>query len=621
MTLDIAQAPPVSQNPAGGGPPGAGPPTPADAALVFAAMLAQQKPPNAGQTAGAGPKTADDLRDDKTRSDQNDKKGDKDAPDDPALSGLSPVSVQTLPTEAIPLAVSLVPLGLPVPIALAPIAAAASSAKTSEAMDTSLSGAPAPPGGTALPTGGELLPQTVQTSASTAEHAPALFSLPGVVPPPAPAFPAGSVASAPAFPAGGAASGQPVSAPAGVAAARVQSAPLEGEGAAQGRSLVPSASAAAVGLLGSPATAQAVRPAVASALPASASAPEAAFPAGASAAANAAPASGAALASSPATKIALQGYAQFGQIPLQNTGRPANNTGKAGSALAPQSAAAMGKNAFLQNSLPQTPPSPAPAEADAWAGQEWTRAAKTEADNSGDKPGAPGDEVSGTVPMPMTPGASETKTATVSVPPMLPQERAALMQQAADSVQALHAQVLGHGRGQMTLQLHPQDWGKLQVSVLMTPDTTGSGGTRVTAHLVADSAAVKQALETNGSDLRRTLREAGLHLENMTVTVRPPAASSEAQSMGGGFSGDPRQSASQDAQAWPAPGSRGENAAGMAAGNGGTAFSGGGANTGAQNRERIPTTLPGIGMADDYEEQAPQAISASGTASRLDTRA
>lgn len=588
MTLDIAQSSPVSVNPAGGGPTGAGPPTPANDAHAFAAMLAQQKPPNAGQTAGAGPKTADTMRDDKTRSDQNDKKGDKDAPDDPALSGLSPVSVQTLPTEAIPLAVSLVPPGLPVPIAPSPIATAANSFNTSEAMDTSLSGAPAPPGGTTLPTGGELLPQTLHTPASPEGHAPALFSLPGDTPTPAAASPAGSASPAAASP----------------ALAGVASAPI-----------------APVGLPGSPAPTLSETSASAKALPASISGAATAAPTGAPQSANGAPASGADPASSPATKIALQGYAQFGQTDLQNAARPANNTGKGSGAPAVQAAEAAGNNASLFSSLPQAMLSPTPAEAGVRAEQDWARAVETEAGDAEDKPGTAGDGVSGTVLMPTTAGTGETKTATAPASPMLPQERMALMQQASDGMQALHTQVVGHGQGQMTLQLHPQDWGKLQVSVTMTPDATGSGGTRVIAHLVADSAAVKQALETGGSDLRRTLREAGLHLETMTVTVRPPAASSDAQSMGGSFSGNAGQNASQDAQSWPAPGSRGDNAPGAAAGGGGTLFGGGGANTGTQNPQQRQTALRASAPADDYNEHDPPAVPISRAAGRLDTRA
>ena len=547
-------------------------------------MLAQHKPPGAGHAGGAGPKTADHARDDKARSDQHDKGGDKDAPTDPAAT-LSPVSVQALPAEAISAAAFAVLPGPPIPTApAAPNAAAASADNTSEAMDTSLSGATAPLSGAALPTGGELLPQTMQKSASAEERAPASFSLPVALPTPAPASPAGIPLPA-----------SPGSASLGLPGAAGQAALPGAGGAAPGQAQVSAAQKAAVGLAGA-------SPAAGSDMSGTASVPGANEPGP---------------AMPPATKLALHQYEQFNQTGLQNTGRPANNTSKEGGAPAVQTGSAAGKDAALFSSFPSLTLSPSPAEAGVRAGQEWAQGVKAEADGARDKPGAPGDGVSGSLLMPGTPGTGEAKTAAAPAAPMLPQERAALMQQASDSMQTLHAQVLGHGRGQMTLQLHPQDWGKLQVSVTMTPDTTGNGGTRVTAHLVADSASVKQALETGGLDLRRALREAGLHLDQMTVTVRPPAASSESQSMGGSFSGDPRRNASQDAQSWAAPGGLGNNTAG----GGQPTFGGGGANTGTQNPEQRRTAFTASGLSDDHEEHARQAVPIRGMAGWLDTRA
>ena len=78
----------------------------------------------------------------------------------------------------------------------------------------------------------------------------------------------------------------------------------------------------------------------------------------------------------------------------------------------------------------------------------------------------------------------------------------------------------------MTLQLHPKDWGQLNVRVTMTP-TTGADGkvsTQVIAHVIAEHPAVKAALETGQTELRHALREAGLHLDRLTVTVQAPAA-------------------------------------------------------------------------------------------------
>ena len=86
----------------------------------------------------------------------------------------------------------------------------------------------------------------------------------------------------------------------------------------------------------------------------------------------------------------------------------------------------------------------------------------------------------------------------------------------------------------MTLQLHPKDWGQLNVRVTMTP-TTGADGkvsTQVIAHVIAEHPAVKAALETGQTELRHALREAGLHLDRLTVTVQAPAAGSETSAGG-----------------------------------------------------------------------------------------
>lgn len=588
MTLDIASSPPVSQNTAGDGPSGAGPPTPASGDHAFAAMLAHHKPLPADHSPGTGWKTPNETRDGKTRRDQNNKRGEKDAASEQTLSQSSPVPVQTPAAPAIILPSLMVPPGPPVLIAPAPNASAADFSKTSEAMDTSLAGATALSGGNAPISGGELLPQTLPTAASGDGDAVVPPVSSHVLSPPASATTAGISMSASTAAASAALLGTP-----GPEALPGTGIPAPSK--AQGQ-------ASPAALQGSPAVLLA--------------------PSSGTAASAAAAAVGAPQPSpSPATQIALQGYAQFGQTDLQNTGRPANNTGKSGNALVFQAAQAAGKSASLVSSLQQASLPAALTDLGQRAVEEWTQAGQTGADDAKDKSSTAGKGASDTFVMPTAAQAGEAKAAPVSVPPLAPAERAALMQQASDSMQSLHAQVLGHGHGQMTLQLHPQDWGKLQVSVTMTPDGKGTGGTLVTAHIVADSASVKQALETGGADLRRTLREAGLHLETMTVTVRPPTASTEAQPMGGGQDGSPRQSASQDAQWGTGAGSRGESAPGGMAGNGQPTFGGGNTNSGTQNQgyRQTSQTLPS--MTDDYQDQAPQAIAASHTAGRLDTRA
>ena len=56
--------------------------------------------------------------------------------------------------------------------------------------------------------------------------------------------------------------------------------------------------------------------------------------------------------------------------------------------------------------------------------------------------------------------------------------------------------------------------------------------TQVIAHVIAEHPAVKAALETGQRELRHALREAGLHLDRLTVTVQSPAAGAETNAGG-----------------------------------------------------------------------------------------
>ena len=610
MFLDIAPPAPSSQSSATGGPPGAGPPTPANAAPAFAAMLARQASTVAGHAPHASPNTADTARDDAPRDTHTDKHGGPDAPDDPANSGLALVSMQPLPPAAAVLAAALASSGPPVPLALPPITTTASLSNTSEAMDTSLASAPASTGGTALLSGGELLPQPIQTPDGAAEHASASFALPLAVPPLASALSAGAVSSA-----------SPSPASAVVAEAAGQAALTAAGGTALGQTQAPTSPGAPAAMSAAPTLPVASVSGPSLPLGMSASASAGALSASAPAPALQTPASVPDTSASASTKLAVQGYAQFGQTALQNAPRPANNTSKDASAPALQNAAAAGKSAGQASAAQTQAASPAPALPGERDLTDWAQAHVGHDEDAKDKQGTGGEDGAGTAPNPVAAQVEETKPAAAPAALSAPADRAALMQQAADSLQALHAQTLGHGRGQMTLQLHPQDWGKLQVSVTMTPSETAGGGTVVTAHVVADSAAVKQALETGGADLRRTLHEAGLHLERLTITVRPGEASSEARGMGGNGGGEGGRNPSQDAQDWPAPGSRGESTASAAAGNGQAAFGGGGADAGTQNRARTFAT-PALGsMTDEHEEPTAAAAPVSRTTGRLDTRA
>ena len=116
-----------------------------------------------------------------------------------------------------------------------------------------------------------------------------------------------------------------------------------------------------------------------------------------------------------------------------------------------------------------------------------------------------------------------------SAPPMPAADQSQMLRQVAHGMETMVVRTGGNGQQQVMLQLHPQDWGQLHVSVTTTP-TTGADGTvstQVVAHVVAEHPAVKAALEGGRTELNHALREAGLKLDRLTVTVQAPAAGSE----------------------------------------------------------------------------------------------
>ena len=122
----------------------------------------------------------------------------------------------------------------------------------------------------------------------------------------------------------------------------------------------------------------------------------------------------------------------------------------------------------------------------------------------------------------------------------------------------------------MTLQLHPKDWGQLNVRVTMTP-TTGADGkvsTQVIAHVVAEHPAVKAALETGQSGTAsRTPRggaapgppdrhRAGPRRRLADQRRRQPPESRSGETWGGGQSaafGTSAQGGSASGGGYPAP--------------------------------------------------------------------
>lgn len=102
-------------------------------------------------------------------------------------------------------------------------------------------------------------------------------------------------------------------------------------------------------------------------------------------------------------------------------------------------------------------------------------------------------------------------------------DRAQVLNQITEGARALQSRPASGAAREMTLQLHPHEWGQIRLSIRMMPGTGGEAGTSVVAQVVADNPAVKAALETNSADLRQALHEAGLKLERLAVTVASQA--------------------------------------------------------------------------------------------------
>jgi len=116
-------------------------------------------------------------------------------------------------------------------------------------------------------------------------------------------------------------------------------------------------------------------------------------------------------------------------------------------------------------------------------------------------------------------------------------EKREIVQQLADGAGGIRLSAPGTAQ-EMTVQLHPKDWGSLHVTVQIAPTDQRPGDApkddgpkKVTAQIVAETPQVKAALESHTGDLHQKLREAGLHLDSVTVTVRAPEATHSSSGM------------------------------------------------------------------------------------------
>ncbi len=200
---------------------------------------------------------------------------------------------------------------------------------------------------------------------------------------------------------------------------------------------------------------------------------------------------------------------------------------------------------------------------------------------------------------PMTPPLMPTQTEAAKTPSLTRAERAEMVRQVADGAGGMRVPTRPGQPAQMTLQLHPHDWGRLQVSVQITPSAHPAEAQTVTAHLVAETPQIKAALEGHTQELRHALREAGLHLDRVSVTVQSAAAGTQA-----GMSGGRQPGADSGGQA---PG----QAAGQAPGQGAAMSAGAGPHGGRQDGS--PHTPPAYGAAS-----APP--NGNGTQDEIETR-
>ena len=130
-----------------------------------------------------------------------------------------------------------------------------------------------------------------------------------------------------------------------------------------------------------------------------------------------------------------------------------------------------------------------------------------------------------TLPATVTDAANVANSAQADAKPLSARERAEVIKQAAGGVGAMPLPAKLGATEQMSVQLHPKDWGRLEVSVTVVPSQESGAAKTVTAHIVAETPLVKAALQSGTGALHEALRASGLHLEHLTVSVKLPESS------------------------------------------------------------------------------------------------
>lgn len=225
---------------------------------------------------------------------------------------------------------------------------------------------------------------------------------------------------------------------------------------------------------------------------------------------------------------------------------------------------------------------------------------------------------SGTASVPMFSQAASAETGKAEPKPLSAQDRAEVVRQAAEAVMKAPLPAKTGASEQMSVQLHPKDWGSLQVSVSVAPGQNVEAAKTVTAHIVAETPQVKAALQSRTGALHEALRASGLHLEHLTVSVKAPEGKmvevkTAAQSASAGLSSGQSQS-DKSGQSYGQP-----NAG---AGSGTNGFGNGFGTGGSQNNRQgqPPPLLPGAPEPDAEDDFLP-ATPLRPAAGRIDTRA
>ena len=256
------------------------------------------------------------------------------------------------------------------------------------------------------------------------------------------------------------------------------------------------------------------------------------------------------------------------------------------------------------------------AEADAPASVDTVKTTQPDMDpNAGGVAQERGKKTEATTDAAASPETTKTGVESPSVQASQPakslsqEERVALVRQIADQVSGSS---LKTGHNQVTVRLHPDDWGSVNVRISVTPASQAGGSAQVTAHLVAESPSVKAALDSNMNELRKALAGAGMHLQDAVVSIQAASSAAQSGSTGSGAgNGQHHHSGS-----WDGGSQTMSNTGGQQSQGGFASFTGGGQGREGQSRPGYQTA-----SVDAVDAPVPSTPTPAKVSGRLDTRA